>query len=147
MKLSIDPSINDLGWATFNGSWHYGTISPKGETLPARLEFISYALKAVCSDPSELIVEYPQFEQSARGSIAAVKGYTFGLAAIAGFLQGHFSLRSNRVFHYTPAEWKGQIPIQGIKYRFAHKFGHEPKTEHEAHAAMLLDFHINKLDK
>lgn len=148
MKLSIDPSINDLGWCTFDGSWHHGTISPKGNTLPAKLEFIGYALKAVCQNPSELIVEYPQhFGGSVKGSIAAVDGTCFGLAAIAGYIQGYYGLRPSKVFHYLPSTWKGSVPKAGMLYRFEHEFGYAARTDHEAEASLLLKYHMEQINK
>lgn len=149
--LAIDPSINNLGWTTYNTTnkeWKMGTVSPPKAELPERLAFIFAAIRArIDILPNVLICEFPQFENSVRGSAAAVQGYTFGLAAICGYLQGAFNVLPNLTFFYTPNQWKGQIPIDGIKYRFERKFGFKPKTEHEAHAAMLLDYHFNKLAK
>lgn len=152
--LAIDPSVNALGLAVSDGKnwWDFETISPKGNTLPERLDSIRCEIKAVLpigftEDVFHLIVEYPQWENSARGGVAAVKGYTLGLSAIAGYLQGAFRVSSRQTFFYTPNQWKGQTPIKGIEYRFLKKFGYSASSEHVAHAAMMLDYHLQQINK
>lgn len=153
MILSIDPSIRHLGWATKDGSfWEHGTINlPQRENseLPKTLIDIAVKLKRSMGTDSfrlidALVVEYPEFHGGTKGATAAVMGSTFGLAAIAGFLQGYFKVPAERTFFYKPSEWKGQVPKEGMEYRFKKKFGYAPKTDHEAEAALLLDYHINK---
>lgn len=153
MILSIDPSIRHLGWATKDGiHWDHGTINiPQNKTLAETLIYIVVKLNTeVCLDgaPEFLVCEYPEFFQgSEKGAIAAVDGTTFGLATIAGFLQGYYKRPANKTFFYKPSQWKGQVPKKGMEYRFLQRFGYPARTDHEAEAALLLDYHINKLVK
>lgn len=154
MILAIDPSINNLGWATYNSkikqSWNLGTIQiPKGTSLTNVLDYIGYNLLNVIwleetERPNKIIIEYPEFfAGSQKGATAAVQGTTFGLAAIAGFLQGYFRMQPGDVILYKPSEWKGQIPKEGMMYRFQKRFGYKAKTDHEAEAALMLDYYLN----
>lgn len=151
MILAIDPSIRTLGWAIRGfpiSTTETGTIRPKRRELPYVLEEITKLLNrdVTCGEkPDILIVEYPQFfASSERGAVAAVDGTTLGLAAIAGHLQGYWQLPANHVFHYTPSEWKGQIPKEGMLYRFKKLYGYAAPNDHEAEAALLLDYHLKK---
>lgn len=156
MILAIDPSIRNLGWATYEGvwntgNWKHGTLEiPSGLTIPEVLHFIGKQLKykILDNDPTVLVVEYPEFFQgSQKGAVAAVKGTTFGLAAIAGYLQGFFKLngQNGKVVHYTPSQWKGQIPKAGMLHRFYKRFGYPAPNDHEAEAALMLDYYLDNL--
>jgi Holliday junction resolvasome RuvABC endonuclease subunit len=156
MILAIDPSINSLGWATFDrnvlvGSkqWEHGTIRPPAlRTIPHILNYISKALNeaVTCGErPTKLIIEYPQFfASSEKGATAAVQGTTFGLAAIAGHLQGYYQMKPIDVIHYTPSQWKGQVPKNGMMYRFEKRFGYVAPNDHEAEAMLMLDYYLNQ---
>lgn len=157
MILSIDPSIRHVGWATRSVTsnlpyWDHGTINiPQGKQLPDILVYIVDKLnaEACCGDPpSKLIIEFPEFFQgSEKGAIAAVQGTVLALPAIAGFLQAYYKLHPSKVFHYRPSEWKGQVPKKGMLYRFEQCFGYKAKTDHEAEAALLLNYHLNLKNK
>lgn len=148
IMLAIDPSIRHVGWATKVGDKRrHGTIEvPQGLPLPEVLHIIRRRLHVVLEGeiPTWLIVEYPEFHTGQKGATAAVQGTTFGLAAIAGFLQGYWRLSPNCVFHYRPSQWKGQVPKDGMKYRFQKRFGYWPNTDHEAEAALMIDYHLTK---
>lgn len=150
MILAIDPSIRHLGWATLEGGhWNHGTINvPKNKTLPETLIYIAVKLnnEVCCGNvPEILIVEYPEFFQgSEKGATAAVLGTTLGLAAVAAFLQGYYKRPSKDTFFYTPSQWKGQVPKDGMTYRFMKRFGYWAKTDHEAEAALLLQYHLDQ---
>lgn len=148
--LAVDPSIRELGWAiqtTKPYNFYRGCISiPQGLLLPEVLGGIGERIPVdKFGKITELVVEYPEFFQgSQKGAVAAVNGTTFGLAAIAGYLQGFYGLTHRQVFHYRPSEWKGQIPKAGMMYRFKRRFGYSATNDHEAEAALLLDFHLKK---
>jgi hypothetical protein len=153
MILSIDPSIRNVGWAIKDGAnWEHGTIRiPKGLTLPETFIKLAIVLNnEICYSnvPEFLICEYPEFHGgSEKGATAAVNGTTFGLAAICGFLQGYYKRPASKTFFYTPSKWKGQVPKDGMLYRFEQYFGYPAKTDHEAEAAMMLVYHLNKVVK
>lgn len=146
--LAIDPSIKFIGWAlhdTERRKWTIGTIIlPPQKFLPDTLNKLGKKLNLAVNHNyiDLLVVEYPEFFQgSVKGAVAAVNGTTFGLAAIAGFLQAFLDVKT---VHYKPSEWKGQIPKKGMTYRFKHHFGYAAETDHEAEAALLLLHHLSK---
>lgn len=149
MIVSIDPSIRNLGWATKDGSnWDHGTIVLSKRGLPYQLEEIARRLNVdatLATQPNVFIVEYPEFfAGSEKGAIAAVDGTTFGLAAIAGYLQAYWRMPANKTFFYKPSIWKGQVPKQGMMYRFKKRFGYNASNDHEAEAALLLQYHLDQ---
>lgn len=153
MILAVDPSIRHVGWATKAVNsvrypiWQHGTIHvPQGKTLPQTLGYIARRLsERACSTPTTLIVEYPEFHGGEKGATAAVQGTTFGLAAVAGYLQAFFEMQSKDTFFYTPSQWKGQVPKKGMEYRFEKLMGYTPKTDHEAEALLMIQYHLTNL--
>ena len=152
--LSIDPSVNNIGWATYesplsepynpvDGLWAWGEWNPpEGATLQERCAYICNKAKA--KDPTHLVVEYPTFMVSLKGQIAAQKGYTIDLATVVGFVAGSLQLSPHAIFFYTPMQWKGQKKKHMIEVRFLSVFGREHKgtSDHAYEATMMLYKHL-----
>lgn len=144
MKLSIDPSINDVGWSTLKPEddyeWGYIKVPPKIQELDSRCAYICTELPPP-SEIEQLIIEYPMFMNADRGQIAAQKGYTIDLGYVCGYLSRHF--KDSALFLYNPVTWKGQLPKTAIQTRFLHLFGEEHKhvISHAYEACMMLVWH------
>lgn len=139
--VAVDPSINTIGVAI----WHDGDLETRvhrtlhGEkvqlvrTLPIYLSWITGEFDA-------LVVEYPNFQTSTRGKIAAQKGYTLDLAFVAGFVASQ--IHAKRYFFPTPNQWKGQTPKDIVGRRFTEWCGYDyhDLTDHEFEAAMMCEW-------
>ncbi len=150
--LAIDPSINNVGTAL------YDTLTQKLKTKlikPSRsLAGAAESQSMVCighdilrvlivevlqgKKVDKLIIEYPQWENSERGAIAAQKGYTLDLAFIAGMVGGGFGLATNNIYAPTPMMWKGNRPKTATKADVKRVFGSLQISEHEVDAVGLI---------
>lgn len=143
MKLSIDPSINDVGWSTVSEEgeyeWGYISVPPKIQELDARCAYICQQLPV--QEVDRLIIEYPQWMNCDRGQIAAQQGYTIALGYVCGYISHYF--KDAALFLYTPNQWKGQLPKKAVQARFLRLFGDEHKhvVSHAYEATMMLYYH------
>lgn len=147
--LAIDPSVNDLGWATYiKGKFDWGVIHPEGSDLVCKLANIRDQLDDIVQlhrSQDILICEYPNFQNSTRGAIAATEGYTLDLAAICAMIYGHYGMHSLQVYFSTPNDWKGTTPKDVIVHRFKKRFGSVPGiSTHEMEAVMMIQTYIEK---
>lgn len=144
--LSIDPSVNNIGWSLYDspsGSWDWGEWNPpQTYTLQERCEYLCNKAKAL--KPSALVFEYPTFMLSLRGQIAAQKGYTIDIATVIGYIAGSSCIPSRNIFFYTPMQWKGQKTKPMIESRFLSVFGqkHKGTSDHTYEATMMLYKHL-----
>lgn len=111
--LAIDPSVNNVGIAWY--STEEKKLSTKLFHPPKDWKMVSIAIQIIKSiqtmkEFDVIIMEYPQYEGSARGDIASKKGYTLDLAFLCGFIGGFFDLGSAKTLTPTPREWKGNRP-------------------------------------
>jgi Holliday junction resolvasome RuvABC endonuclease subunit len=148
-SLSIDPSINNVGWSLFDSkaetkqeAWLWGTIHPTGANLEMRITDTIQQLSDLFTwDVLDyLITERPAFFSSERGQIAAHMNYTIDLAAVAYYIAGWFHMDHRKHFAITANQWKGSVPKAVTARRFFASF---PKVdvntldEHAIDAVML----------
>lgn len=150
--VAIDPSINTIGSAI----WIDGEIETRCirtlqggkahlvKTLPIYLLWITEKLKGERADC--LVVEYPNFQASTRGKIAAQQGYTLDLAFVAGFVAQQIPARVT--FFPTPMKWKGQTPKDVVGRRFTEWTGvdYHTLTDHEFEAVMMIHWALKQPD-
>lgn len=125
--LAIDPSVNECGFATLqiqdDGKriWKWGLIKPQGFNYIGKLFDICSMLSIHLEEtPTELVCEWPQFFNSAKGATAAVKGDTILLAGVNAFISGYFQIGNTTL--RTAVEWKGSVPKQITMRRFLKYF-------------------------
>lgn len=162
--VSIDPSINRVGWAmidglqrcksdgTWDGSeakWTCGYWDIGSIMLSSKLKEIVDNIIISCDgldgdEGDHLVVEWPQYFDVERGQIAAREGHTLNLAAINTYIAGYFRLPSNQWHPVLPSQWKGNITKEMTRRRFFRELGQKKiyKVDHNTVDAvmMLLDF-------
>lgn len=156
--LAIDPSVNDIGWCIrdTNNEWEGGTISLPSEMsfhwrlkrIKDKLRFIQTVQYQAKLPINQIVYENPTFMGSAKGQIAAQKGYTINLGIVVGFCLGCFDISPHDIFGYTPMQWKGTVPKRATEAKFIRTFGQKVAdrvSEHEIDATMMLYFHCEKM--
>jgi hypothetical protein len=145
MIITLDPSINDCGYAIFrkNRSLHsYGVIKPekglewkeKAYSILLKIE----SLKAYCNEDLEKIIyEMPEIWFSARGQISKESGALEKLYFVCGMIQGKFEYIA---YPLTPSQWKGQLPKDVTLERICKKYHLKDITSHEADAIAIGDY-------
>lgn len=151
--MGIDPSINNVGIALFDTDTKELKVEcfkpKKGTIINVCVQITRFILIEFLQKkkrPEWIICEYPQWENSERGRIAAQKGYTFALACIAGYLCGALGIAASKCFTPTPREWKGNMPKSAVEIRFKRRFLVDPKirvSDHEFEAAMMIDWFLS----
>ncbi len=139
--IAIDPSINNIGVAIMNdGDLTTRTLSPTEKGKDYLMSFLRVAFRNVQCDV--LICEYPNFQTSQRGIIAAQQGYTLNLAFVCGFVAA--IIDAKKVVMATPTEWKGQTPKHIIGARYTQWTGEDFNeiSDHEYEAAMMIEWYI-----
>lgn len=151
--LAIDPSINNVGWAGYkDGLFTGGTIDlSEWDSLPYKSDYLIRQLLKM--KPHTVIYEEATFQASAKGKIAAQKGYIINLGFIAGYVAGALHLHPADIYGYTPMQWKGSVPksatyakyrryINLEKIKYSQAYHNQEPTEHEIDATMLLVHHL-----
>ncbi len=89
-----------------------------------------------------MVIEYPEWQASERGIIAAQKGYTLDLAFVVGYLCGSLGIPASKCHTPTPNGWKGNLPKKAVGLRFERRFLASAKevSDHEFEAAMMIDW-------
>ncbi len=145
--LSLDPSINHVGFATLQiyddgtAEWKWGVWHLEGTHIVDRWHDLrAYIQMHIGTDFDTLVIEWPQFYNSTKGSVAAKQGYTINLAAIGAFVAGWFGLPPDRIHLITAPQWKGTQTKQITAKRFFRAFDLETaQVDNNAiDAAMLL---------
>lgn len=146
-SVSIDPSVNFVGWSSFNSraksrskAWKWGTIRPEGVNLEMRIMNLIEELAPIMEDADFFITERPAFYSSERGMIAAHQNYTIDLAAVAYFVAGWFHMDHRKHFAITAPQWKGSVPKAVTARRFFRDFPNVKEatlSEHAIDAVML----------
>jgi hypothetical protein len=110
--LSIDPSINNVGWALSKNKKliKWGIIHPAKDKKKTYLDkckdIISQIIEIYSDLPDvQLVTEIPDHFGTS-GYIARESGAILKLAFIAGMI---YNIDSD-VVSYTPNQWKGQLP-------------------------------------
>jgi len=148
LVLSIDPSIRECGFAALqlsdDGSrhWYWGLIKPEGFNYIGKMFDICEMLTLhLPGTPTEIVFEWPQFFNSARGHTAAIQGDTLLLAGINAFILGFFQVRDATLL--TAVEWKGSVPKQVTMRRFLKRFDQKwhDLNHNVVDAIMILHHH------
>ncbi len=152
--IAIDPSINTIGTAVWtDGELETHTIrtrlpakGPVGEKKVALAKQLSILLSSRLiggvAVADALIIEYPNFQTSTRGLIAAQMGYTLDLAFVAGFVASQ--IPHKLLLLPTPNGWKGQQRKEIVGQRFTNWTGidYRKVSDHEYEAAMMCHWAI-----
>lgn len=152
--IGVDPSINDCGIAVVMFSTQSAVpILALTRNLDLRpIPILADKASEICRllkvykeryKVRHIISEFPTFQNSTRGNIAAQKGYTLNLAYLVGFIEGQFPTDS---IHYTPSQWKGSQNKEMVGKKFQRLFNidYQNLTDHEFEAAMVTVYHYNK---
>jgi len=149
--LSIDPSVNSVGWATADitedsAAFNWGVWQVSGLNFLMRCADVRDYILQEIGEFEELVVEWPMFYDSEKGHVAARQGHTINLAGIAMYICGYFQLPHQKMRLYTAPDWKGTVPKQVTARRFFKQFGVDPmKVDHNAvDACMMLLYHCQK---
>lgn len=143
--LAIDPSVNNVGIAWYSTEEKRLCTKlfhpPKGPTM------VSIGIQIIKSiqtmkEFDVIIMEYPQYEGSARGDIASKKGYTLDLAFLCGFIGGFFDLGSAKTLTPTPREWKGNRPKSATEAEVKKAFSSFVGSEHEIDAVGMIFWYL-----
>lgn len=156
--LSIDPSVNNVGWALLDLSkpslddrWRWGLIKPEGRNLQRRISNTADKLDFQIPDIRNIdlfITEWPAFFGSTRGQIAAQQGYTINLAAVASYLAGFFGFANSKWSTITANEWKGTVTKAVTMRKFMRYFNGMDYdirigvSEHSIDAIMMMHYHV-----
>lgn len=154
--LSLDPSVNSVGWATFEivkgrkhekkKAWKWGTWYLEGSSLEMRMLDLCQTISQDIGNFDILVTEKPAFYSSEVGQIAAHRNYTIDLSAVNNFVAGWFHRDHRTYFPITAIAWKGTVPKWITANRFYKAFKLSPRkqveglTEHSIDATMLLHF-------
>lgn len=155
--LAIDPSINNVGWAYCvcaskddpDMLWRWGQINTTVPSYIGRCREIAINLEVEVGKPDILVMEWPAFHESAKGHIAAKRGYTIDLAGVCGYLAGWWKLNKVQTFLLTAVQWKGSVSKDITARKFFRRFKINPVklSDHTVDAAMICDYAIrNRLD-
>lgn len=144
--LSLDPSVNHVGFATLQISpegeqkWNWGTWELSGYNFLQRCDDLrAYIQQSGNADFTDMIIEWPQFYGSEKGQIAAKQNYTVNLAGIAMYVAGFFHLPVNRIELVTAPQWKGSADKRITARRFFRAFGEDAlQVDHNAVDAVML---------
>jgi len=152
--IGIDPSLNHIGLAWFDTEKDIRVntleVEPPFNPDPvARRIFAAQRLfvkiQTVGFENADVaIIEYPNFQTSERGKIAAQEGHTFDLAFIAGAISGR--MRTTRWFMPTPVQWKGNRSKEAMGVRFTEWTGldYHKISDHRYEAAMMIKWFLDK---
>lgn len=93
------------------------------------------------------IIEYPSFQSSTKGKIAAMQGYTFGLAWVAGYIMAH--MPETEWYLPTPIEWKGTQNKDAMAVKFTYWTGLPSRfySDHQYEAALMLKWYLDNHNK
>ena len=156
--FSIDPSINDVGWAKVENLrrdesgvwddseavWTYGWWKISSHSLPHKLkEMVEWIMMDICPDNEWWFVgEWPTYYGTIKGQISAMQGNTINLVAVLAYIAGYFQIDPNNIHLLTATQWKGSVPKEITKMRFFKilgvKQGQIRKINHNAIDAIML---------
>lgn len=153
--IGIDPSLNHIGIA-----WKIDDCQVQTKQLDfTNLDFkdkterlihvgtcLVRTLKSYALTNADVgVIEYPNFQTSERGKIAATQGYTLDLAFICGYVLS--AMPNTRWFTPTPVQWKGGQPKEAIGIKFTRWTGIDYHTlsDHQFEASMMIKWGLNQL--
>lgn len=145
--IAIDPSINACGVAyCHEGKVKAGTLRPVHSTdlivrcmsLISKLDGFLYHEHIT---RATVLIEWPTFQNSERGRMAAVQGDIIKLGCVCGWLGAWLVSRCESVRHVTPQQWKGCLDKDTTWARTVRRFAPGTFSEgldHNAHDAVAL---------
>lgn len=149
--LSLDPSINDVGYAMLDSeggdrwsAWKWGTFNLSGKNRMMRIMDLCERIQDL-GDFDILITEMPMFYSSEKGQVAAHQNYTIDLAAISFYVAGWFLMDHRHHFAITASEWKGSVAKIITARQFFHYWPRVTSneiSEHAIDAVMLLRYWV-----
>jgi hypothetical protein len=169
--LSIDPSVNKLGWAVYHTGgtsndlygryvdsdgttkrcWDYGLFEPDSTRLVTSIcRYFLDALQVRHYRITKVVVETPTFFNSPIGRIAAKQGYTQKLSWINGFIAGYYHLEDGSYFEYPPREWKGTMSKEMTRSKMMRDFELDPHdralelSNDTIDAIMILKYYLDE---
>lgn len=150
--LAIDPSIRACGVATlYRGKIRLATLRPSRQgDLPQRCLSLWTQLQNWLTEPvKHLIVEYPTFQDTAKGRTAAVSGHINKLAFVCGYLCCGLVSTVETTTLVTPQEWKGFWSKQRTReHVLAHRIGKQLRGKTFDHnacdAAALALYYVDR---
>jgi hypothetical protein len=120
--LSLDPSINSIGWAALPypyppdclhilKRWNFNCYKLQGSTLQEKLHKYEKWLNQINSKFHiiYLVAEMPSFHHSQAGHIAARQGWIIQLGLLLGFTISALNCTDTHAL-ISPAMWKGMVP-------------------------------------
>jgi hypothetical protein len=159
--VSIDPSINNVGWAKIEGltrdadgvwdltneNWSWGMWKIGSNSFTFKLKEIVEWIILECDGLTEedwLVAEWPAYFDSMAGHVAAKAGHTINLAGIDCYIAGFFRLPWQNIHFITATKWKGSVSKEITRMRFFRHMGIKQiyTIDHNAVDAvmMLLEF-------
>lgn len=151
MIISIDPSINNCGYAIFidNILVKYGVIEPDKCAKTWQDKAISVVLKIKVLELSMketikcLVYEMPDVWYSAKGQVAKDSGALEKLYFIAGMIHGRYLYFAYPV---SVMSWKGQLPKEVTLNTIKKKYHLTDSIyTHEADAIAIGDYYISTI--
>jgi len=150
--LTIDPSINDLGWAIFEDKVliSFATIHAPIRTrkfpLEDRILFIcDEVVNSTNSFFDTILVEKPQLWGAYKSIASAHSGSLLGLYLTVGALFTHLQKIGTNVSLIPVSMWKGQLSKEITKKTMEEKYQVIFKTSHEADAVGIGDWFLTSL--
>lgn len=147
--LSLDPSINNVGWCIFDSkakmkkeAWSWGVWKLEGMNYMMRMMDLKERIVDNVGKFDILVTEWPAFYSSERGNIAAHQNYTIDLAGICMFIAGWFRMDHRKHFSMTASTWKGMVGKHITARKFFREFGKREWhiSEHAIDATMMLKY-------
>ena len=142
--LAIDPGVK-LGYALITSE---GVIKKVGELKIEYDDFRASAekVKVLIStlDPSEIVIEVPEYWASYKGKIYASKGFLVKMSMLVGIILGIAHIKKIKVFSLAPRDWKGQLPNKLVKQRVEYLLGKSYKSQHIIDAIGIGLFHLGR---
>lgn len=145
--LTIDPSVNNVGFCLFDSSkrklknqWQWGAFALEGTNYAMRMVDLYELLLEKFGIPDHLVTEWPSFFSSAKGHIAAHQNYTIDLAGICGYIAGRMGFNHRQWTMVTATQWKGSVSKDITARKFFRVFGKETRliSEHAIDATMMM---------
>jgi hypothetical protein len=152
--IGIDPSINNIGISWLNTEteeikWHEINPPKDSGNYGSRRRMVG---RFLCNNLTILnltdanvgIIEYPNFQVSQRGKIAAEQGFTLDLAYLSGVVATF--MPKTRWLMPTPIQWKGTQPKHAIGVKFGVWTGedHTQVSDHCFEAAMMIKWYLDQ---
>ena len=129
--LSIDPSINNLGWAIHHDKklYQYGILHPftkHGEYQVKSFELTEKIKKKIIKEMIDFVVIETPDHWSIGGFAARESGALPKLSFICGMICWCCYESNAQVLTVIPRRWKGQMPKEVMRNRMIVDFPDEP---------------------